>query len=113
MEMEDDVRKHLRGIRIIVTLSLLAACLSFAFSYVLFKDVSVPLERLRSQELSALRSEVDSIVDSRIDGRMDVELQLAIHNMKELQKYATPAVQAQAVKAVQETRELLNLLRAQ
>jgi len=33
--MEADVRRHLRGIRIIVTLSLLAACLSFAFSYVL------------------------------------------------------------------------------
>ncbi len=111
--MEEDTRKHLRGVRIIVTLSLLAACLSFAFSYVLFKDVSVPLERMRSQELSALQSKVDSMIATRMNGRMDVELQMAIHNMKELNKNASPAVKAQAAKAIQETRTLLNLLRGQ
>jgi hypothetical protein len=111
--MEEDTRKHLRGVRIIVTLSLLAACLSFAFSYVLFKDVSVPLERMRSQEVSALQSKVDSMIATRMNGRMDVELQMAIHNMKELNKHASPAVKAQAAKAIQETRTLLNLLRGQ
>jgi hypothetical protein len=111
--MEEEVRKHLRGVRIIVTLSLLAACLSFAFSYVLFKDVSVPLERMRSQELNALQSQVDYIMTTRMNGRMDVELQMAIHNMKLLKDSASPAVKAQAAKTIQETRTLLKLLRGQ
>ena len=111
--MEDDIRKNLRGVRIIVTLSLLAACLSFAFSYVLFKEVSVPLERMRSQELNALQSKVDDMIATRMNGRMDVELQMAIHNMKELGNHASPAVRAQAAKAIGETRTLLNLLRGQ
>ncbi len=111
--MEDEIRKHLRGVRIIVTLSLLAACLSFAFSYVLFKDVSVPLERMRSQELSALQTKVDYIVATRMNGRMDVELQMAVHNMKELKTHASPAVKAQAAKAIAETQNLLNMLRGQ
>ena len=111
--MEEEVQKHLRGVRIIMTLALLAACLSFAFSYVLFKDVSVPLEQMRSQELNALQSKVDYIMTTRLNGRMDVELQMAIHNMKELKHNASPEVQKQADKAIQETRTLLKLLRGQ
>jgi len=112
--MEEEIRRHFRGLRIIVTLSLLAACLSFAFSYVLFKDVSVPLERMRSQELNALQSKVDALAASGVDNeRADVELQMAIQNMKELQGHASAAVKEQAAKAVGETQALLKLLRGQ
>jgi len=112
--METDVRKHLRGMRILVTLSLLAACLSFVFSYVLFKDVSVPLERMRTQEIQALQAKVDSLSVSRWDaGRMDLELQTAIHSMKEIQGHPSSAVQEQAAKALEESRTLLELMRGQ
>ena len=76
--MEDEVRKHFRGIRILVTLALLAACISFAFSYVLFKEVNIPLQRLQTQELVVLEGKVDHLMTSRLDGRLDVELQAAL-----------------------------------
>ena len=109
--MEEEIRKHLRGIRVLMTLALLAACLSFAFAYILFKDVSIPLERLRSQELNALQSKVDYLYSSRLDGRMDVELQMAIQSMQELKRSGPSAVQDQAQKALDETRALLEQLR--
>mgnify|MGYP001113748700 CR=1 FL=1 len=82
--MEDEVRKHIRGIRILVTLALLAACISFAFSYVLFKEVNIPLERLRTQELNLLEGKVDYLMTSRLDGRLDVELQAALLAMRDV-----------------------------
>jgi hypothetical protein len=112
--MEDEIRKHFRGLRIIVTLSLLAACLSFAFSYVLFKDVSVPLERMRTQELNALEARLDALAVPSVDNeRVDVELQMAIQNMKDLQGHASPAVKEQAAKAMEDTQTLLKLLRGE
>ena len=82
--MEAETGKHLRGIRILCTLALLAACISFAFTYVLFKEVSIPLDRLRTTEFNDLQSKVDYMLSARLNGRMEVDLQLAIHNMQEL-----------------------------
>ena len=65
MNMEDETRKHFRGIRILITLALLAACMSFAFSYVLFKEVNIPLERIRTHELNLLEGKVDYLMSSR------------------------------------------------
>ena len=109
--MEDESLRHFRGVRVLVTLALLAACLSFAFSYILFKDVSIPLNRLRSQEFSALESKVDYILATRLNRRMDVELQTALMSMQELKNSGPDAIKAQAQKAIDETNVLLNMLR--
>ena len=111
--MEDEVRKHLRGIRILVTLALLAACISFAFSYVLFKEVNIPLERLRTQELNLLEGKVDYLMTSRLDGRLDVELQAALLTMREVAAKTSGDLQEQAQKALEETKALLQMLRQQ
>jgi len=109
--MDQEVRKHLRGIRILVTLALLAACLSFAFSYVLFRDVNIPLERMVYQELNALDSKVDTLLSSRLNGRMDLELQMALQSMEELKLSGPKQTQAQAQKAIDEAKALLQQLR--
>ena len=109
--MEDENRKHFRGIRVLVTLALLAACLSFAFTYILFKDISIPLNRMRTQELKAIQTKVDYLLSMRLNGRMDVELQMALQNMQELKNSGPAEVQEQAQKALVETQALLNLLR--
>lgn len=107
--MEMEVQKHLRGIRILVTLALLVACLSVAFTYILFRDVSVPLERWRSQEFNTLQSKVDNILATRLNGRMDVELRAAIQAMEELKLSGPKELQEQAQKAIDETKALRNL----
>ncbi len=109
--MDEEVKRHLRGIRILVTLALLIACISLAVTYVLFKEVSVPLERLRTQELANLEAKVNSLVSSQIDGRMDVELQSAILDLKQLSQNASGDLQAKAAKALSETQALLDALR--
>lgn len=109
--MEEESRKHFRGVRVLVTLALLAACLSFAFTYVLFKDVSIPLDRMRTQEIKAIQSKLDYLLSQRLNGRMDVELQTAIMNIQELKNSGPQAVQEQAQKALSETQALLNMLR--
>ena len=111
--MEEDIRKHFRGVRILVTLALLAACISFAFSYVLFKEVNVPLERLRTQELNLLEGKVDYLMTSRLDGRLDVELQAALLTMRDISNQTSGDLQAQAQKALEETKALLQMLREQ
>ena len=111
--MEDDIRKHLRGIRLLVTLALLAACISFAFSYVLFKEVNIPLERMRTHELSLLEGKVDYLMSSRLDGRLDVELQSALITMKDVADQTSGDLQEQARKAMDETKKLLQMLREQ
>jgi hypothetical protein len=111
MEMEEEVRKHFRGIRILVTLALLAACISFAFSYVLFKEVNIPLERIRTQELNLLEGKVDYLLSSRLNGRLDVELQAALITMKDVADQTSGDVKAQAQKAIEETKALLQMLR--
>ena len=111
--MEEDTRKHLRGIRILVTLALLAACISFAFSYVLFKEVNVPLQRIRTQELNLLEGKVDYLMTSRLDGRLDVELQAALLTMRDISNQTSGDLQAQAQKALEETKALLQMLREQ
>ena len=109
--MEEESRKHFQGIRILVTLALLAAFISFAFTYILFKEVSVPLDRLRNQELNQLQSQVDYLISSRLNGRMEVELQMAIINMKELEQTGSDEVKALAGKAASETQALLDAIR--
>ena len=111
--MEEEIRKHFRGVRILVTLALLAACISFAFSYVLFKEVSVPLQRLRTQELNLLEGKVDYLMSSRLDGRLDVELQAALLTMRDISSQTSGDLQAQAQKALEETKALLQMLREQ
>lgn len=111
--MEEDIRKHFRGVRILVTLALLAACVSFAFSYVLFKEVNVPLERIRTQELNLLEGKVDYLMSSRLDGHLDVELQAALLTMRDVANQTSGDLQAQAEKALQETKALLQMLREQ
>lgn len=109
--MEEETRKHLRGIRILVTLALLAACISFAFSYVLFKEVNIPLERLRTQELNLLEGKVDYLLSSRLDGRLDVELQAALITMRDVADQTSGDLREQAQKALEETKALLQMLR--
>jgi len=111
--MEDEVRKHFRGIRILVTLALLAACISFAFSYVLFKEVSIPLERIRTHELNLLEGKVDYLMSSGLDGRLDVELQAALLTMRDVAAQTSGDLQKQAQKALEETKALLQMLRRQ
>ncbi len=111
--MEDEVRKHFRGIRILVTLALLAACISFAFSYILFKEVNIPLERMRTQELNMLEGKIDYLMTSRLDGRLDVELQAALITMKDVADQTSGDLQEQARKAMEDTKRLLEMLREQ
>ncbi len=111
--MEDEIRKHFRGIRILVTLALLAACISFAYSYVLFKEVNIPLERIRTHELNLLEGKVDYLMTSRLDGRLDVELQAALITMRDVASQTSGELQAQAQKAMEETKGLLQMLRQQ
>lgn len=111
--MEEEVRKHFRGTRILVTLALLAACISFAFSYVLFKEVSIPLERIRTQELNLLEGKVDYLMSSGLDGRLDVELQAALLTMRDVSAQTSGDLQEQAQKALKETKALLQMLREQ
>lgn len=111
--MEEEIRKHFRGVRILVTLALLAACISFAFSYVLFKEVNVPLEKLRTQELNLLEGKIDYLMTSRLDGRLDVELQAALLTMRDISNQTSGDLQEQAQKALAETKLLLQMLREQ
>jgi hypothetical protein len=109
--MEDDIRKHFRGVRILVTLALLLACISFAFSYILFKEVSIPLQRIRTIELGMLEGKIDYLMSSRLDGRLDVELQAALLTMRDIASKTSGDIQDQAYKALGETKELLQMLR--
>ena len=111
--MEDETRKHFRGIRILITLALLVACMSFAFSYVLFKEVSIPLERIRTHELNLLEGKVDYLMSSGLNGRMDVELQAALLTMRDVAAQTSGDLQEQAQKALEETKALLQMLRKQ
>jgi len=113
--MEEETRKHFRGIRILVTLALLAACISFAFTYILFKEVSIPLEQIRTADFNiqmrGIQSKVDYLIASRMNGRLEVEFQMAILNMQEVAQHSTGALQVQAQKAAAETQALLGMLR--
>ena len=111
--MEEETRKHLRGVRILVTLALLAACISFAFSYVLFKEVNIPLQRIRTHELNLLEGKVDYLMSSRLNGRLDIELQAALLAMKDVADQSSGELQAQARQAMEETKQLLQMLRQQ
>jgi hypothetical protein len=113
MEMEEDIRKHFRGVRVLITLALLAACMSFAFSYILFKEVSIPLQRIRTIELGMLEGKIDYLMSSRLDGRLDVELQAALLTMRDVASKTSGDLQDQAYKALAETKELLKMIREQ
>ncbi len=111
--MEDDIRKHFRGVRILVTLALLTACISFAFSYVLFKEVDIPLERIRTHELNLLEGKIEYLMSSRLDGHLDVELQGALLTMRDVAAQTSGDLRKQARKAHEETKALLQMLRQQ
>jgi len=111
MMMEDEARKHFRGIRILITLALLVACMSFVFSYVLFKEVNIPLQRLRTQEINLLEGKIDYLMSSSMEGRLDVELQAALLTMRDVASKSSGELQDQAHKAMKETKTLLQMLR--
>ncbi|MEW6442451.1 MAG: hypothetical protein AB1640_16050 [bacterium] len=111
--MDPEIGKHLRALRLLVTLALLAAFISFGFSYVLFRDVSVPLERLRNQEYRELRTKVDSLVASReqaMSTRLALELKLALLNLEQISMHSSGDLQVQAQKALTEIRALLGMM---
>jgi hypothetical protein len=87
--------------------------MSFAFSYVLFKEVSIPLERLRTHELNLLEGKLDYLMSSRMDGHLDVELQSALLTMRDVASKTSGDIQEQAYKALEETKQLLQMLRQQ
>ncbi len=111
--MEDEVRKHIRGLRILVTLALLLACISIAFGYVLFNDVNIPLQRMQTHELVLLEGKVDYLMSPGLDGRLDVELQSALLAMRDVAAQTSGDLQEQAQKALEETKALLQMLRQQ
>ena len=96
-----------------MTLALLTACISFAFSYILFKEVNIPLERMRTHELNLLEGKVDYLMSSRLDARLDVELQAALIAMKDVADRTSGDLQEKARKAMDETKKLLGMLREQ
>ena len=111
--METEIRKHLRGVRILVTLSLLVACLSFAFSYVLFQEVSVPLQKRQAGELASLRERVDDLVAAG-QGRSVPQVTMlweAVRVMQFLREDGSDVIRGQAAKAEEETRRLLEILK--
>ena len=87
--------------------------MSFVFSYVLFKEVSIPLERLRTHELNLLEGKLDYLMSSRMDGHLDVELQSALLTMRDVASKTSGDLQEQAYKALEETKQLLQMLRQQ
>lgn len=111
--MDDEIRKHLRSIRVLVTLALLAAFLSFAFTYLLFKEVSTPLEALRSQQIANVEGKVEALIASRaasMKKRAMIELQLAVHDLEQIASQSSGEIASRAAKALEETRSLLDLL---
>jgi len=111
--MEEIIQKHLRSIRIIVALALFIGLFSVGFSYILFKEVSMPLELLSSQRVNELEKKVDYLISSRLNGRMDIQLQSSLINMQEIRENSSGDIKAQAEKAMAETKELLDKLRGQ
>lgn len=114
--MDDEIRKHLRSIRMLVTLALLAAFLSFAFTYLLFKEVSTPLEALRSQQIAKVESKVEALIASRAESmkkRAMIELELAVHDLEQIASQSSGEIASRAAKALEETRSLLDLLKGQ
>ena len=109
--MEEEISKNLKKMKALATIALLAAVISFVFAYVLYRNVSSPLEKIQKEQLANLESKVNFLVSSRLDGRMDVELQLAILNIQELVDSSSGEVNIQAQKALIETQALLDTLR--
>ena len=108
---ESIIRKHLRGIHTLVFVALFAAFISFAFTFVLFRELSIPLEYLQEHKFNTLQSKVNNILITRLNGRMDIELQMAIYQMTELERITTGEIKDQAGKAIHETKTLLEMLR--
>lgn len=112
--MDDEIRKHLRSIRILVTLALLAAFLSFAFTYLMFKEVSAPLEAIRSQQIAKVENKVEALIASSAESvkkRAAIELELAVYDLEQIASQSSGEVAARAAKALEETRSLLDLLK--
>ncbi len=105
--MEEEIRKHLSALRLLVGLALLISCLSFGFSYVLFKDVSVPLERMRTHQIKDIENKLDNLVFSQIYGSLVQELQTALVHMQAVIDNSSGALQSQAQKTAAETKALL------
>jgi len=105
--MEEETQKHLRALRLLVALALLIGCLSFGFSYVLFKDVSIPLDRLRTHQIKDLENKVDELVSSQVYGALVQELQMSLVHMQALIDNTSGEIQAQAQKTAAETKALL------
>ncbi len=105
--MEEEIRKHLSALRLLVALALLIGCLSFGFSYVLFRDVSLPLERLQTHQIKDIEKKIDNLVTSQIYGSLVQELQTSLIHMQAVIDNSSGALQAQAQKTAAETKALL------
>ena len=109
--MEQEISKNLKRMKALALIALVVAVVSLVFAYVLYRNVSSPLEKIQKEQLANLESKVNFLVSSRLDGRMDVELQLAILNIQELVDSSSGEVNIQAQKALIETQALLDTLR--
>ncbi len=109
--MEEEVSKHFSRIRFFVTIALLGAFLSFAFSYILFKNVNVPLDQMQIQKINTLEDKVNQLVTAQQKGSLDLQLQMAILNMQKVANNSSGDVQAEAQKVVTETKAILEKLR--
>jgi len=109
--MENEIRRHISALRMLVTIALLCAILSFAFSFVLFKNASVPLDRLQIKRINMLEERVDRLGKAALKGSLDIDLQKAMLNMKKVADTSSGEVQAQAQKVLGEMKVLLDKLK--
>ena len=52
--------------------------------WILFKEVDIPLERIRTHELNLLEGKVYCLMSSRLDEPLDVDLQAALLAMRDV-----------------------------
>ncbi len=104
--MEDEIRKHLSALRTLVTIALLSVVLSFAFSYILFKNVTVPLDQLHIKKINAIEEKIDKLSSGPLKGCLDMELQRAMLNMQKVANISSGELQAQAQKVIVEIKAI-------
>jgi hypothetical protein len=75
--------------------------------------VNIPLQRLRTIELGMLEGKIDYLMSSRLNGRLDIELQAALLTMRDVANKTSGDLQDQAYKAMEETKQLLEMIREQ
>ncbi len=108
--MEDEIRKHLSALRMIVAIAMLCAILSFAFSFILFKNVSIPLDQLQIKRINAMEDKLNQLGSAKNMGALAIEAQGAVLSLQKVANHSSGEVQAQARKAIVEIKALLDTL---